>query len=317
MRTLRAPALFSALACLALGGCPSDDKKGDEKAEKKDEKKEEKKEDGKLEPMEAADDGDAKLPELDLSGPVPPETNAVFFAVDGAMIPLACFDQKSGKLDAGKACLKMVEKDQEVLLSSEYGRALDKVGDPKNALCEVGDTPTSLGTPALDSGQTYEWATWPKSLGTKAEQTKSDTKSDTATALSDDEKAKLTEAVLAKKPGAEKGELRCNQKASLDIDGDGVPETFFSVLVAHPTSPDRSLFSGLYMAPGGDLGQLKLIEFSKRDLDVLTIRGAVDLQGDGNRELWVGLTFDGGSGDRIVVLDGDKATPLGKWTCGA
>lgn len=322
MRTPRLHFLALPLAALMLGACPSgDDEKGDgdaKKEEKADAKKEEKAdpqpEEGDAGAEEGGDEG--KLPELDLSGPVPPETTAVFFAIDGALIPLACFDKDKGKLAGGKDCLKMVEKDAEVFLGSEYGRALDKVGDPKNALCEVSDKPTSLGTPAIDQGQTYEWATVPKSLATVAEQVKSDTKSDTAVQLSEDEKAKLTEAVNAAKPSAAKGELRCNQKADIDIDGDGKAERFFSVLVGHPKSPDRSLYSALFMAKGGDIGQLVMVESSKRDLDVITLQGAVDLDGDGKRELWVALTFDGGSGDRIVVLEGDKPKPLAKWTCG-
>jgi hypothetical protein len=316
---MRPPALISAISCcFLLAACPSDD--GEKKAEKKEEKKAEKKADPPAEDDGAAEGGgdEGKLPELDLSGPTPPETSAVFFSVDGALIPLACFDQGSRKIETGKKCRAMVTKGEEVLLASEDGgRALDTIGDPKNALCEVADKPSSFGTSALDQGQTYDWASWPKSLGTKAEQVSAESKSDRATALSDEEKQKLLEAILAKKASAEKGELRINQKAEMDIDGDGTKEVFFSVLMAHPTSPDRSLFSGLYMAPGGSLDGLQLVERSKRDLDVLTLRGGVDLDGDGKRELWVALTFDGGSGERIVRLDGDKATALGKWTCGA
>jgi hypothetical protein len=301
------------LAVIALPACGGTDaEKSDEKAPPT------KAPDGPPTPEEnprVADDG--PLPDLDLSGEAPPGVAGVFFSVDGAMIPLGCWDPAAKKLVGGKACITLAKKGDSVLLSSEHGRALDVVGDPRNALCEVEERPSSLGTPALDAGQAYEWAAVPKALGAKAEQVSSKTKSDEATQLADDERAALQKAALALAPGATDGELRCTQKAELDIDGDGTKERFFGVLVGHPTSPDRSLLSALFMAPGGDLGRLRAIETSKRDLDVFTIRGAVDLEGDGRRELWVTLTFDGGSGDRLVHLDGEKAEPLAKWTCGA
>jgi hypothetical protein len=113
-----------------------------------------------------------------------------------------------------------------------------------------------------------------------------------------------------------KGEFLSKQKASLDVDADGKKELFVSAVMLNPSDPDRYLFSGLFMAPGGDLANVQLIDRVKKGTDVVKLFGAVDLDGDGKRELWTGVAFEGGAGERIVQL-GAEPKPLGKWTCGA
>ena len=127
----------------------------------------------------------------------------------------------------------------------------------------------------------------------------------------------ITGLVGKLKGSALKGDFRPVQRAEADIDGDGTKELFISVLFADPKDDSNNLYSGLFMARGGDLGTLALVDASKRGSDSLTLRGVTDLDGDGKSELWVGLTFDGGTADRVMTLDGDKAEALSKWSCGA
>ncbi|TPV93233.1 MAG: hypothetical protein B7733_21565 [Myxococcales bacterium FL481] len=255
-------------------------------------------------------------PRIDLSGPVPPETSAVFFSVDGAMTPLACFDAEKKRLVGGQACKKLMPDGAEVLLSSEFSTELDKAGGAKAAMCEVGGKPQSIGTPRLDGGAAFDWAAWPKSLGRVVEAVKAETRKDRNKQLSPDEVAAVKAVIAKLAPRAAKGELRPYQKATLELGGDDRPELFLSVVVAHPTDPDRNLFAGLFYAPGGDLASLKPIHTSTKPDDFIALEGAVDLDGDGQRELWVSLAFDGGAGDRVFRIDGDKANPLAPWTCG-
>ena len=313
MRDLRRATLLLALPCsFLLTACPAGeatDGKADEG--KADDGKADEPDDKPEEPP-----ADPPAPEIDLAGPVPPETSAVLFSVEGALIPLACFDQGKQKLLGGKDCLPLVKKGDEVFLGSDTGKVIEKITDPKNALCEVGDKPTSLGTPGLERGDSYSYGTFPKSLARVVEAATADNESDEATKLSDDETAKLNAAVLAKAKKAEKGTMRSTSKVEFDMDGDGTKETFFSIVVDHPTSTDQYLFSGLFMAKGGNLDQLVLLESTKKP-DILRARGAVDLDGDGAKELWLGLTFEGGSADRVARMKGDKLEYLAKWTCGA
>ncbi|GEM_PF-2146728 len=254
---------------------------------------------------------------LDLSGPKPPEVSSIMFVVDGALIPIGCYDQTKDKLLGGPACGQLLGSDEVVYLSSEYGKELDTIGATKNALCELANKPTSFSTPILDGGKAYDWALWPKSSASGVVPVPVDTTSDTGSALSDEEIKATTEFMTSLKPSAARGNFRGRQRAQVDVNGDGSQDLFISALLADPKDDERNLYSGLFMAPGGDLNKLLLIDSSKRGSDVITLRGLVDLNGDGESELWLGLSFEGGAADRIVTLHASKVGDLAKWTCGA
>ncbi|MFV8752057.1 hypothetical protein ACNOYE_16040 [Nannocystaceae bacterium ST9] len=290
--------LAGTFACKGEEEKPADDKKDAKKAE----------------PLPAPDP-EPDVPEMDLSGPKPPEVGAVFFSVDGALLPLACYDATKKELRGGSACASMVAEGTELYMASSFGKkTLDKTGaGTKVSLC--GDE-NALPTAQLDAGGAFDWAVWPKSVAPGVVQIDPKTWSDRGALLSDEEKAKV-EAAIAKTSQA-KGEFRSRQKASTDIDGDGKDEIFVSAVIAHPTDPDRNLFSALYMAPAGNWDGLILIDRGKKDIDVVRLRGTVDLDGDGKRELWTGIIFEGGAGDRVMKMaEGSKPEILAAWTCGA
>ena len=317
MRSFRIRTFVTAglLLCFATA-CPSEEGEGTEEKDG-DKKADAKKADDKAEkPEDPPEDLSPAIKELDLSGPKPPETSVVLFTVDGALIPIGCFDHEKKKIGGGKDCGKVLPDGESVYLWSEDGQEIDAVGDKKNALCEVADKPTSFSVPTVDSGRNYDWAVWPKSAGTHVEAAPSKSITDSGARLSEVEEKAVTGKIAELAPNSSKGEFRSKQRVELDVDGNDKPEIFVSAIVAHPTDPDRYLFSGLFMAPDGDLGAIQLLDRTKRETDVITLRGTADLAGDGKRELWVGITFDGGSGDRVIEL-GDKPTPLSKWSCGA
>lgn len=297
---------LAALAALSLSLSACTDKEKDKSDDKKEDKKEEVKE-PEPEPTPAE-------PRFDLSGPVPPETSAVLFSVDGALLPIGCFNKDKGELAAGSDCAALVAEGSEVYMEDSYGKkALDKTGaGTKDSLCgDAGAIPAA----GLEGGAAYDWAVFPKSLGDKVTQVDPDTWSDRGARLEEAE-AKAVQEAMSKIRNVQ-GDFVPKQKAKLDIDGDGKEELFMSAALANPSDPDEFLVSALFMAPGGDLGQVQVVDLSKKKADVIHIRGAVDLDGDGKRELWVGITFDGGNGDRVITLGEGEAKPLGKWTCGA
>lgn len=299
-RSVQSLAVLAALALL-LPAC-----KGEEKPA------EEKKEEVKTPPPPPPDTTPA-APQFDLSGPKPPETNTVVFAVDGALLPLACFNKDKGQILPGKECAGMVAEASEVYMESSFGnKALEKTGaGTKASLC--GDS-GAIPTPALDGGAAYDWAVWPKSLAPEFKQMHPDTWSDRGARLEEAE-AKAIQDAIAKVRNV-KGEFQPKQKATVDIDGDGKDELFVSAILLNPADPDTYLFSGLFMAPGGDLANVVMIDRSKAGADVIRLRGVVDLDGDKKRELWTSITFDGGNGDRIVQVAAEPK-PIGGWTCGA
>jgi hypothetical protein len=280
--------------------------KGEEPVEDKPEEK-------KAPPPPPPDDT-PPAPQFDLSGPKPPATSSVVFAVDGALLPLACFNKDKSQLLAGKECGGLVAEGAEVYMESSFGnKALDKTGaGTKASLC--GDS-GAIPTPQLDGGAAYDWGVWPKSLGPDFKQIDPDTWTPRGSQLEEAE-AKAVQDAIAKIRNVQ-GEFQPKQKATADIDGDGKDELFVSAILANPADPDTYLFSGLFMAAGGDLANLVLIDRSKKGADVIRLRGVVDLDGDGKRELWTSVTFEGGNGDRIVQMASGEPKPLGDWTCGA
>jgi hypothetical protein len=293
---------FFALALLTMPGCksePEPEAKTDKPAPKT--------------PEVPPPDTTPAEPQFDLTGPKPPETSSVIFSVDGALVPLACFDKAKGAIGTGADCVALVAEGSEVYMESSFGKkAMEKTG-AGTAMSTCGDE-GAIPTAALTAGADYDWAVWPKSVAPTFEQLSPDTWSDRGARLEEIE-GKAIQGAIAN-AGVSKGEFLSKQKALLDVDGDGKQELFVSAVMVNPSDPDKYLFSGLFMVPGGDLANVQLIDRVQKGTDVVKLFGAVDLDGDGKRELWTGLSFDGGAGERIVQL-GAEPKPLGKWTCGA
>ena len=306
--------LFAVALAAAPVGCGG---KGDEAP------KEEKTEEAKPEEAkpEAKRDPDTSLDKVakgpDLSGPVPPESDMVFFTIDGALIPIGCFNREKGKLSAGKDCLALAPKGADVYLKSSYSEELDTIGEPKSALCEVGVTkPTSLSTPSTDSGAAFDWAASPKSAARNVITIPADTWDDGSIKFTDDEQRALDAAIAKINRKTADVETKIHQAASVDLNGDGKEERVFSAYVVNPRDTARYLFSGLFVADGTDLGTMLLVVKTKTNSEMFKLRAAADLDGDGTHELWVNAAFDEGGGDRMYVRKGDSFDGLGKWTCG-
>lgn len=320
-RVSLASSMITALSLLATvavtPACDGGDKAADTKGDKKEPEKK------AAEPVKQRDPGTSidtvNTDGPDISGPVPPETSAVFFSIDGALIPLGCFDKDKKKLMGGKDCGKLVKKDGEVYLKAEHATELDKIGDPKNALCEPGDgKPTSFATPKLDGGQAFDLGIYPKSAAQKfLPVSREDTTSASRTNSIDAKDKKAIEEAIASNAKKAAGEpINFHQVASLDVNGDSQPDAFYSANVINPKDTERYLFSGLFMRSSKSPDKLVLLDETKTNLEIFTLYGAIDLNGDGTHELWVNASFPEGGGDRVIEIVGDKPNPLSKYSCG-
>ena len=103
-----------------------------------------------------------------------------------------------------------------------------------------------------------------------------------------------------------------------DYDDDGLPEVIFATGAPMNGVSIADLDDAHSYLIAYDLDQLPAVKWSKEKggnwTNMRLLAGNFD--GDGKRELWTGISFDGGNGDRMVVL-GEEPKPLGKWTCGA
>lgn len=252
-----------------------------------------------------------------VEGPVPPEVSMVFFTVEGALYPLGCFDAEKKKILSGEACLAMVPEGSDVRLSSldaEYNKKAQGRVEPQ---CLIGSGQTiAVGVEGITEGADFVYATWPQPAMKQVKPVSHDTTSPSATQLDEATTQKLLAAIKAAGGPAE-GEVRAQQIAEVEVDGDEGTERIYAVYVPHPQRSEQYAWSGAFLAPEGTADELVLLEESKTKRDVFEIRGVVDLDGAAPYELWSHLTFEEGGGDRLLQLRDGKVSPLGGWTCGA
>lgn len=302
---------------LAVGACAGGDKAKDK--EKPDGKAAESGKAGAEGDAKGDDGGEASLEvaagdETD-PGPVPPESDMVFFSIEGSLLPLACFQKEGGEIKTGKNCLGMVAAGEEVRVGSASTTHVTKSGEPMEPLCMTGSgKKIALAGEGIGEGATVEFGAWPRSTYKAISVVEEDTLSPSNLHLNSEQADKLAAAV--EKTGAKSDDLEAHQVAKIDVNGSGKDDDlYFSVFV--PGDSERYKFSGAFLALDGNLDDLILLEKSKSKEDVFEVRATVDLNGDGSRELWLRMVFPEGAGDRLVNVAGGKVAALGSWSCGA
>lgn len=322
MRSWRAPSSITGLLTLsfALAGCPKKDDEDGKDDGKADDGKADGKADGK---DDGEDDGEPTLQvaggDETVEGPVPPDTSMVLFSIEGALVPVACFDKDAGAIKAGDDCKKMVKEGDEVRLDAGFSNARNKaLGGPTEPQCLAGaGKEVAIAVENLKEAN-YKYATWPPS-GVKAVKLvdAEETTGGSATTLDEDTEGKLLAAI--KKDKASVGdELTLHQRAEVELDDNGKKDVFLSVHIKDPKIIEQYAWSGVFLARDGNLDELVLIDKSKSKKDVFELRGTVNLDGAGDQELWFRVVqAEGGGGDRVYQIEGGAAKGVGDWTCGA
>lgn len=254
--------------------------------------------------------------EEEVDGPVPPETSMVFFVTEGALLPLGCFDAKTKKVRGGKDCLGLVPADAEIRVSSGDTALNKKAGERVEPQCLTGSgQKVALAAEGLGAGANFKFGAWPPSALKVVTLVGDNTIRTENSSLADDEKQKLTAAM--KKAGGPSGDIKVHQVAKLDVDGNDKPDWVYAIYVPHPTLNEQYAWSGAFLGLDDNLDAPILLEQSKTKRDVFEVRGLLDLDGDGMRELWMHMTFEEGGGDRLVRVEGNRARPVDGWSCGA
>lgn len=263
----------------------------------------------------AGDDGEPTLKvaegEAGDEGPVPPDTSMVFFQSEGALIPLACFDKDKGELRGGAACLSLVPAGADVRVSAGDQAFNKKLGDRATPTCLDGsDNKDALSAEGLTGGAEFTYGAWPPSAMKIVTLVPEDSTSPAATQLDDDTKAKLAAAVPTK------GTLTAQQVTEIDVDGNAKKDGIYSVFVPHASMPGQYAWSGVFLAPDGNLDALVLLTKSASNKDVFEVLGTLNADGKGDRELWIRMVYAEGAGEAVFQLEGKSAKALGKWSCG-
>ena len=310
---------------LALSACKKEEDKKDDKKEAKDSKdakkdgKDAKKDgkDAKDDKADGGDEGSLHVAEGDdaVDGPVPPDTSAVLFAIEGALYPLACFDKDKKKLSHGEDCMKMVGKDADVRIASKFSSFAKKAGEPTEPQCMAGTgKKLAIAVDGITQGADFVYGAWPPAVIKIVALAGDDTTSPPKTVLDQGPKDSLAAAI---KDAGASGEITVDQVAEVDLDGDGKAEKVVTAHIPNPQIDETYDFAGLFVARGGDFGKLELVEKLKNKPDAFELRGTFDLDGDKSAELWVRRTSqDGSAGDSVFTGPGGKWKQVGGWSCG-
>ena len=295
---------------VALGatGCKSDEDKSEAKKPTKEAK----------EPVQEETEPTLQVAEGDppVEGPVPPETSMIFFMVEGALLPLGCFDEDAGKMMGGADCLDMIQPGGEVRLHSDDAEYNKVVQDRVVPQCLIGsDKKVAMGVEGITQGADFRYAVWPRSTMKAVDAVSDETTSPSQTRLGDDEVEKLGAAIKA--AGGREGEVKAHQVAEIDLGDNETKDKIYSVYIPDEKVAEQYAWSGIFLARDGNLDALQLLDKSRTKRDVFEVRGTLNLDGKDTNELWMRIVFAEGAGDRLVTFDGTDHKPLGKWSCGA
>lgn len=246
--------------------------------------------------------------------PPTPPGRAFLVATESGLAPIACFFEQTRSFAAGAACLELGRAGVEVWLMSGAvatitGRdALTCAGEPQPTLTLDVPREDLRGEAVLPTSLREAVAYAPPTLPHEVDR-----------AAPKSLRKRVQAAIAAAHPQLARAAVRVEQQAQLDLDGDAVSE---SLVVA--TVPARSkkgedapppAFSGVFLAPAGDAPPTLLrghTDASGR----FTVLGAVDLDGEGTRELYLNTYDDEGFTLSIERVEGGALTTVGEWRCG-
>jgi hypothetical protein len=262
-------------------------------------------------------------PSTMLSQPTSTAGSMVVFVVDNQMaIPLACFDATTKAIHSAEgadaSCATLVTTTNPIKLSNHINSRLKEKSEWTCEPAELKEVAFSI-EPQLPIGSYTELAVYPPSAPVVFLPEVGEHKF----TLNPVESALLAGAIKKSEPSAKKAPT-IHQIVKLDIDGDGQEDTLFSVTVDGQGASDGKFesiegkfgFGGLFIQYAKTPELLVLLR--REDFSTLEVRGALDLNNDGRKEIIVSDTQWEGFGVVLyeVGVDGVLKT-LGDWGCGA
>lgn len=234
------------------------------------------------------------------------------------LVPLACRDQS--QLTGGFACLGMVPEGSTLALEGGERVTPGMRGRP---YCQ-GRSARTEGLVLEQPEDTPGYAVWPPSAlkAVKPIERGAGCRGWCRFDRTGHPRVRIKPAVrrrllkAARRHGLESGPetLEVVQEVTVDLDGDGKPEQLYSVAVPDgETDAYDFSFSALFVVHGTKRPRLLL----RRDSHAVVLRGTVDLDRDGRRELWLLLSPTVGVGDSWVVLARDPRSieVIGAYSC--
>ena len=222
--------------------------------------------------------------------------SGALFVVDfEALLPVACYDERTKKWDTGEKCIDMLPDDVSVQLES------GRVAKASGHRIPDGITGCTLTTPLLrfeDAGSEKPgtFAVWPpKSEGRVKRVDWSSTKGG-ASGFPEKDKARLARALTQI---GSSDPVQIVQAASADLDGDGTSEMLYSINGVGFDPATRKGKSALLLSHAmAD----EIVPIRSSDHAVFRVEGIVDVDDDGIGEVWFSERTFHPNGQRTVVV---------------
>lgn len=244
--------------------------------------------------------------------PPPPTGRALLVASEFGLSPLACFLDAGKQFASGADCLALAPTGTEVWLMS--GGAAKVVG---RAVANCPNAATPEPTLTIDAppdalrGDAVVPASLKEALVYVTPAVPADVDRDTPKEL----RGRIAEAVRAAAPELKTIKVRVDQRVSVDLDGDGAGEDMVAVVVPGDPKDDEAnfRFSGFFLVPPA--GAPVLLRSRADTRERYALLGAIDLDGDGARELYLNTYGDDGFSLSLESRGKGGLETLGRWSC--
>lgn len=244
--------------------------------------------------------------------PPPPTGRALLVASEFGLSPIACFLDQTRQFAAGEACLPIATTGAEVWLMS--GQAAKITGRGASECAGAASEPTLTIDAARDllRGE----AVFPVELKQTMQYAPPSMPADVDRAAPKELREQVAAALSAAFPTLGAVKPRIDQRAALDLDGDGQPEALIAASVPGPTDDDDAPLrvSALLLATAG--GPPTLLRGRADAHERYTVIGAIDLDGDGRRELYLNTYDPDGFSLSLERQAADGLHTEGRWSCG-
>jgi hypothetical protein len=224
-----------------------------------------------------------------------PKSGALFASVRDALLPIGCYDATKKLWGSGEACAALAPKGTQVAM--ETGAPRVAIGrEPPDVGCDVGPV-------VRTDGPSLGFAVWPTAVRATVRTLPRQRarRRTTVDPLAADERAKIAAQLKGENaPGNEP--IEGIAAFDVDVDGDGKDDRVLVVRLAPMELRARFEFVGAIYLARSSTGRVDLVAADEgADFE---LRGTLDVDQDGVRELWWASTFVEEQGTSETITEG-------------
>jgi hypothetical protein len=228
--------------------------------------------------------------------PATPQTGALFASVRDVLLPIGCYDAQKKAWGGGDACTTLVARGAQVAMEAGAPRSITGHDSPIEGC--------SLGPLLRTDGPSLGFAIYPTTARTSVRalpRRRGFGRGPATDALTADEKTKI-EAQLKNADAVGAAPAIGLSATSVDVDGDGKDDRILVVRLAAAGAHPRFEWVGAVYVARSATGRVDLVAADEGA--ELEVRGTLDVDQDGVREIWYASTFVEEEGRNETITDG-------------